>query len=252
MANLTNPTLAILIIGNEILSGRTLDKNVQYIAQTVGKIGVDVLEVRVIPDDVSTIIATVNELRQKFDYVFTTGGIGPTHDDITAECIAKAFGTELHQDKMAYSLLVDYYQGEENLNPGRIKMTMVPKGSELILNPVSAAPGFRMDNVFVMAGVPRIMQGMLENVIPKLRIGKQIVSKTVRVEIAESKIAAIMTDLQKKHTEIQIGSYPYMQADGYDHLGVNVVFRSLDEAAVNLGLEEFVKTLQEQNIKFER
>jgi molybdenum cofactor synthesis domain-containing protein len=224
---IANPKLALIVIGNEILSGRTLDKNTQYIAGAVGKFGIELTEVRFIPDDEGEIITTVNHLREKYDYVFTTGGIGPTHDDITTECIAKAFGVEVELNQLAYSLLVEYYGGEGNLNPGRIKMARLPKGAELILNPVSTAPGFRVGNVFVMAGVPKIMQAMLDNVVPTLRHGTQVESKSVQVRIAESKIAAMLTELQNKYPDVQIGSYPYMLSDGYDHVGTNVVFRSI-------------------------
>ncbi|MEQ1790490.1 MAG: molybdopterin-binding protein [Rickettsiales bacterium] len=255
MQNITqqnkNPKLALIVIGNEILSGRTLDKNTQYIAQMVGKFGIDLVEVRFIPDYEGEIITAVNNLRERYDYVFTTGGIGPTHDDITTECIAKAFGVEVELNQMAYSLLVEYYGGEGNLNPGRIKMAMLPQGAELVLNPVSAAPGFRVGNVFVMAGVPKIMQAMLDNVVPMLRHGTQVESKTVQVVAAESKVAALLTELQNTYPDVQIGSYPYMQSDGYDHVGTNVVFRSINKNRVEEAVRVLVKKLKDEtNFEF--
>jgi molybdenum cofactor synthesis domain-containing protein len=248
----TNPKLALVVIGNEILSGRTLDKNTQYIAQAVGKFGIELMEVRFIPDDEGEIITTVNILREKYDYVFTTGGIGPTHDDITTDCIAKAFNLEVEVNKLAYSLLVEYYGGEENLNPGRIKMAKLPKGADLILNPVSTAPGFRVGNVFVMAGVPKIMQAMLDNVIPLLNHGTQVESKTVQVRAPESKVAALLTEVQNIYPDVQIGSYPYMQSDGYDHVGTNVVFRSINNNRLEEAVRVLVKELEKTNFEFKQ
>ncbi len=250
-SNHKNPRLALIIIGNEILSGRTKDKNTQYIAEMTGKCGIELLEVRVIPDDEGEIVTAVNALRKKYDYVFTTGGIGPTHDDITSESVAKAFEVPVICDDLAYSLLVKYYGGEENLNDGRIKMACVPKGSELILNPISAAPGFHIGNVYVMAGVPSIMQAMLDNILPKLRHGKAVLSKTVKVEVAESKVAKPLAELQKKYADIQIGSYPYMTADDYGHVGTHVVFRGINGDKIENSVGELVETLKAMEIIFE-
>ena len=246
-----NPKLALIIIGDEILSGRTLDKNTQYIAQKVAPHGIELKEIRVIPDDQAEIINTVNALRKKYDYVFTTGGIGPTHDDITTESVAKAFGVELEKNAVAEKLLFDYYGGDENLNPGRVKMMMIPKGAALIDNPVSVAPGFIIENVFVMAGVPKIMQAMLEDVIPKLRTGEEVKSKTIRVETGESKIAGVMAELQNKYNTISIGSYPYMMSEGFNHNGANIVFRSTDQAAIKAASDEFMQKLTTMKITFE-
>lgn len=247
-----NPYIALIIIGNEILSGRTLDKNTQYVAKVLGEIGVELKEVRVVPDVEIEIISSVNALREKFDYVITTGGIGPTHDDITASAVAKAFGTELHLHPVAYKILVDHYGGEENLNPGRIKMAYVPKGADLIENPVSKAPGFQMENVFTLAGVPNIMQAMLEFVTPKLRRGVKVESKTVNVKTGESIIADVMTNLQNKYSEIDIGSYPYTNdpdhADGLH--GTNIVFRGKDVALIDKAIGEFIAELNRKQIKF--
>ena len=172
----SNPKAALVIIGDEILSGRTLDANTQHIAITLGKFGVELKEVRVIPDDELKIVATINELRKAFRYVFTTGGIGPTHDDITSSSIAKAFGVEVYKNEKAYLLLEEYY-GKENLNEGRAKMAYVPEGARLIDNPVTIAPGFCMDNVYVMAGIPKIMHAMLDAILPELEKGAEVKGK---------------------------------------------------------------------------
>lgn len=249
-----NPNFALIIIGNEILSGRTLDKNTQYVASRLAPFGIDMKEVRVIPDDEGEIIKTVNELRKKFDYVITTGGIGPTHDDITSESIAKAFGRKLHRHPQAYAALLNLYKGEENMNPGRAKMSDVPEGAVLIDNPVSIAPGFQMENVFTLAGVPNIMQAMLENVIPKMRQGVPVKSKTVQVKTGESIIAQVMTDLQKKYDNIDIGSYPYTNdpdhADGKH--GTNIVFRGQYEKVLEKAIAEFTNELDEMKINYGR
>lgn len=244
-----NPTVALIIIGDEILSGRTLDKNTQHIAQTLGQVGVDLKQVRVISDDEEKIVSTVNELRAEYDYVFTTGGIGPTHDDITAESIAKAFDTELVQDEQAYSLLVEYY-GKKNLNEGRLKMANVPRGARLINNPVTVAPGFNIKNVYVMAGVPKIMHGMLENIIPELDHGAEIKTQTVKVFASESKISGILGDLQSAYSEISIGSYPSMISEDFKKFEVNVVFRSQDENLIANAILELAQKLKENNFEF--
>lgn len=240
----------LIIIGNEILSGRTLDKNTQHLAQTLNNIGIDLLEVRVVPDIEEEIILAVNALRKKYKYVFTTGGIGPTHDDITAEAIAKAFGTKLSLDKEAYDVLVKYYGGEENLNSGRIKMCMLPEGAEKIVNTVTAAPGFRMENVFVMAGVPKIMQAMLEAVIPFLEKGIVTISKTLRVESPESQIAEIMTDIQNKYQSVSIGSYPFLAGENYSHAGVHVVFRAKNLSEIDKAIFDIKNELSNAKINF--
>jgi len=249
-----NPYIALIIIGNEILSGRTLDKNTQYVATKLGSIGVELKEVRVIPDVEAEIVNTVNHLREKYDYVVTTGGIGPTHDDITSAAVAKAFGVELYRHPEAYKVLAEHYKGEENFNSGRLKMTYVPQGAELIGNPISMAPGFKMENVFVLAGVPSIMQAMLENVIPQLRHGVPVRAKTVNVKTGESVIATEMTELQKKYKHIDIGSYPYTNdpdhADGKH--GTNIVFRGQDVGAIDNAIGEFVGLLKKMKIDFVR
>jgi molybdopterin-biosynthesis enzyme MoeA-like protein len=186
------------------------------------------MEVRVIPDVEETIIATVNEVRRAFDYVFTSGGIGPTHDDITSECIAKAFGVEWAVDPQAVAILEAYIPG--GLNPARLRMATVPKGAELIQNPVSAAPGFRMGNVYVMAGVPAVMKAMFDNVKQDLKGGAKMSSRSVRVELAEGAIAECLSRLQDENPDVEIGSYPAMRRGSF---GVSVVIRGTDEARLD-------------------
>ena len=219
-------TAGLIIIGNEILSGRTLDKNTQNIAQKLGQIGVQLQEVRIIPDVIETIVETVRQFSSTFDYAFTTGGIGPTHDDKTAEAVAQAFNVELVKHPDAYAALVNHYGGEEHMNDGRIKMTYVPKGANLIANPVSVAPGFKIENVHVMAGVPKIMDGMLGNIIPTLEGGDIIKSKQIIINKAESEISDTLSQLQNDYPTIDIGSYPKYK-DGQPE--VTVIFRGTDE-----------------------
>jgi molybdenum cofactor synthesis domain-containing protein len=198
---------ALLIIGNEILSGRTLDANTQHIAQKLSSRGIALAEVRVVPDIEAKIIKALNELRAEVDYVFTTGGIGPTHDDITADSVAKAFGVKLKADPAARKVMEEHY-GTTDLSEPRLKMAMIPEGANLIPNPVSGAPGFIIENVHVMAGVPKIMQAMFENILPLLKQGAPILSNTVGCSLRESEIAEKLTALQKKFSDIDIGSYP--------------------------------------------
>jgi molybdenum cofactor synthesis domain-containing protein len=244
-----NPKIALIIIGNEILSGRTDDKNIHYIANKLAPHGIELKEVRVVADAESQIIGAVNDLRKKYDYVFTTGGIGPTHDDITSGAIAKAFNLPLKQNRKAYEMLSDHY-GAESLNPGRLKMAMVPENAELISNPVSAAPGFKVENVFVMAGVPEIMQAMLDSVIPFLRKGIEVKSVTLEVHSAESKIAGILGKTQDEHAGVEIGSYPYMVGEDYNRAGTNIVFRSVDAREINKALGALKKKLAELKIEY--
>ena len=216
-------TAAILVIGDEILSGRTKDKNIGYIAEYLTAIGVDVREVRVVPDIEDEIVAALNALRHRFDYVFTTGGIGPTHDDITADAVAKAFGVPIDFDPRAVALLRQRFQGPE-LNAARMRMTRIPDGAELVTNKVSLAPGFWIGNVIVMAGVPSIMQAMLDEVGPKLRTGQQMLSESVRADTREGDIGTELGEIAKAHPDVSIGSYPFFD----DKFGpnTNVVIRS--------------------------
>ena len=216
---------ALIIIGNEILSGRTQDKNLLYLANWLNEIGIQLSEVRVIRDEEEVIIETVNYLRKTYDYVFTTGGIGPTHDDITSLSIAKAFDVDLEINDKALSILKEYYKDSE-LTDARMKMTMIPKGAELVENPVSKAPGFKMENVFVMAGIPSIMQGMLEGARKHLKGGDIIKSVSVDVFTPESNVADELTKLQDKYKNIEIGSYPFTKENRF---GTSLVLRSKNE-----------------------
>ena len=213
---------ALIIIGNEILSGRTKDKNLAYLAEWLNEIGIQLYEVRVIRDDEKEIIDCVNLLRKKYDYVFTTGGIGPTHDDITTESIAKAFNVELETNPEALKILQSYYK-EGELNEARLKMTLLPKGAELVENPVTKAPGFKMENVFVMAGIPAIMQGMLEGAKAFLKIGNKMTSKSIDVFMPESYVAEELSKMQDNYPEVEIGSYPFNKEGQF---GTSLVMRS--------------------------
>ncbi len=221
-------TAAMIIIGNEVLSGRTQDKNLAFVAQMLGEIGVDMQEARIIPDVLETVVATVNELRSRHDYVFTSGGIGPTHDDITADCIAAAFNVKLEKHPLAMQALQAHYDAQEaDFNEARQRMARIPEGASLIENPVSTAPGFKMENVYVMAGVPKIMQAMMENILPTLKGGETLSSITVTSSIPEGSIAAEMGALQEQYAEVNIGLYPFYSAQG---AGVSVVARGRDMA----------------------
>ena len=231
---LNKTTSAIIIIGNEILSGRTQEVNLSYLSIWLNKLGVRVEEVRIIPDIENKIVNCVNELRKKFNYVFTTGGIGPTHDDITSECVAKACGVAFGTHPEAFEILEAHY-GKEEFNAPRRKMAMTPQGAELIPNPVSAAPGFIIDNIYVMAGVPRIMQAMVDHVVPSLAGGALVKSENVPCFYPESKIAEGLGDIQKKFPDVDIGSYPYFK-DG--KTGVNVVLRSSNEESLTKAKED--------------
>jgi molybdenum cofactor synthesis domain-containing protein len=224
-----NPAIisaAILVIGDEILSGRTKDKNIGYIAEYLTNIGIDLREVRVVADDEAEIVAALNAVRHRYTYVFTTGGIGPTHDDITADCVAKAFGVPIDVDPRARALLLTRI-AEKELNEARLRMARIPKGADLILNKVSAAPGFRIGNVHVMAGVPAIMQAMLDEVAPTLKTGVKMLSESVRADCREGDIGGPLGDIAKAHPEVMIGSYPF-QDDGRPN--TNIVVRSRDAA----------------------
>ena len=216
---------SLIIIGNEILSGRTQDKNLSYLATWLNEIGIQLTEVRVIRDEEDEIVDTVNLLRKKYDYVFTTGGIGPTHDDITSESIAKAFNVDLETNPQALAILKEYYKDSE-LTKARLKMTKIPKGAQLVENPVSKAPGFKIENVFVMAGIPKIMQGMLEGAKIHLFGGKPVKSESIDVFMPESYIAEELSNLQDKFKDVEIGSYPFVKDSKY---GTSLVMRSSDE-----------------------
>jgi molybdenum cofactor synthesis domain-containing protein len=218
-------TAAILVIGDEILSGRTKDKNIGYIAEYLTNIGVDVKEVRVVPDVEAEIVGAVNALRARYNYLFTTGGIGPTHDDITADCVAKAFGVTIDVDPRARAMLLQRI-AEKDLNEARLRMARIPAGADLIVNKVSSAPGFRLGNVFVMAGVPSIMQAMLDEVAPTLKTGARMLSESVRADLREGDIGTELGSIAKAHPEVTIGSYPFF--DEQRGPNTNVVIRARD------------------------
>ncbi len=218
-------TAGLLIIGNEILSGRTHDKNTPYIAEKLNERGVRLNEVRVVPDVEGRIIAALDALRAENDYVFTTGGIGPTHDDITAAAVAKAFGVALERNAQARQVLLAHYGSEAELTEPRLKMSEIPVGGALIHNPVSGAPGFHIGNVYVMAGVPKIMQGMLDGILPTLAGGAPVLSEIVTCDCAESVIAKALGEIQAKYPDIDIGSYPQFKEGKHS---VNVVLRGVD------------------------
>ncbi|RUU78203.1 competence/damage-inducible protein A [Mesorhizobium sp. M7A.F.Ca.MR.362.00.0.0] len=202
-------TAAMLVIGDEILSGRTKDKNIGHLADIMTAIGIDLKEVRVVPDEEEEIIAAVNAVRSRYTYVFTTGGIGPTHDDITADSISKAFGVPCEYDARAYAMLEASYAARGiEYTQARKRMARMPRGADLIDNPVSVAPGFRIGNVHVMAGVPSIFQAMLDNVVPTLKAGTKMLSATVPCPFGEGLIGGPLGDIQKAHPDTIIGSYP--------------------------------------------
>jgi molybdenum cofactor synthesis domain-containing protein len=220
-------TAAVLVIGDEILSGRTKDKNIGYIAEFLTNIGIDLKEVRVVPDEEPEIVAAVNALRSRYTYLFTTGGIGPTHDDITAECVAKAFGVALEYHPRAVEIMRERVaQTGGVMNEARMRMTRVPKGATLVLNKISAAPGFWIGNVIVMAGIPSIMQAMLDYVTPLLTTGAKMLSETIRADCREGDIGTELGTIAQKYTEVVIGSYPFL--DEKNLANTHVVVRSRD------------------------
>lgn len=222
-------TACLIVIGNEILSGRTQDTNLNWLAKELGKLGIRLLECRVIPDIPDVIVETVTACRARYSYVFTTGGIGPTHDDITAENIARAFGVKLVRHPEALRRLEKHYENPSDLTPARLKMADVPEGASLIDNPVSAAPGFKIGNVHVMAGVPRIMQAMFDSFKGTLAGGPPIISQSVSVYLTEGIIAEGLTHIQSANPDVEIGSYPFVRLA---RLGTSLVTRGTDAAAV--------------------
>ena len=219
---------SLVIIGDEILSGRTEDKNLAYLAKWLGKIGISLSEARVVLDDEEAIISSVNSLRKKYDYVFTTGGIGPTHDDITTDCVAKAFGVEAKVDENALEKMKAFLDGKELTDP-LLKMLHVPDGGELIYSPATKAPGYKIENVFVMAGIPKIMQGMLEGMYDYLEAGDVVKSKSHDILVGESYFAEELTEIQNKFSNVSVGSYPFSRDGVY---GATIVLRSSDDIAL--------------------
>lgn len=229
-------TAAVLIIGNEILSGRTQDQNLAYLATGLNSVGVTLREARVIPDIPEMIIAAVNELRATYDYLFTTGGIGPTHDDITSECVAQAFGVPWTLHPEAHKIFLSHYKPGE-LNEARLRMAHTPEGASLIINPVSRAPGFRMENVFVMAGIPRVMQAMFDAVKHDLKGGRPMLARTVSCHLAEGVIAKGLGEIQNRYPDLDIGSYPFYRRGEF---GTSLVLRGRDGARLAAGTEEVI------------
>lgn len=239
-------TAAILIIGNEILSGRTQDVNIQYIASKLSEKGIHLEEVRIIPDIKNSIIENVQQLSTKYTYLFTTGGIGPTHDDITSESIAEAFGLKILKNHEAYKRLAEYYlhSGRE-MNEPTARMAMIPEGATLIDNKETAAPGFIIENVYVMAGVPYIMQAMIEFVLPTLQSGSRINSQNIDLLIGESTIAHEMETVQTAYPTVSVGSYPFKHNE---MPATSVVFRSSDEEQLKKAFQEFSSLIQKYEI----
>jgi len=237
-------TAAILVIGNEILSGRTRDANIQYLATELGKLGVRVMECRVIPDIEATVVATVNELRAKFDYVFTTGGIGPTHDDITADCIAKAFGVGISEHPEAVARMTKHYGDAAQFTAARRRMARIPEGGILVDNPISVAPGFQMENVFTFAGIPKIVEGMFQSMKHRLVGGDPVLSRTVRTNLPEGIIAEPLGALQKRYEDIDIGSYPGFRNG---KVSVSLVLRGTDDARLGTAAAELIRIIQGMN-----
>src|SRR5471032_2675831 len=239
-----NVTACLLIIGNEILGGRTKDANLNFLALELNKLGVQLRECRVIPDVEQTVVATVNELRARFDYVFTTGGIVPTHDDITADCIAKAFGVGISEHPEAVARMTKHYGDVALFTPARRRMARVPHGGVLVDNPISVAPGFQMENVFTFAGIPRIAEGMFQSMKHRLIGGDPVLSRTVRTNLPEGIIAEPLGVLQKRFEDLDIGSYPGFRNG---RVSVSLVLRGTDDARLEAAAAELVETLHKMN-----
>ena len=239
-------TAGLLIIGDEILSGRTKDRNIGYIAEYLGRIGIDLKEVRVVGDEEAAIVEALNALRTRYSYVFTTGGIGPTHDDITADCVAKAFGVGIDVDPRVVALLKERFSDVE-LNAARLRMARIPDGAELIPNKVSRAPGFRIGNVMVMAGIPTIMQAMLDEAAKTLKTGARVLSETIRADAREGDIGTPLAEIAKAHPDTMIGSYPFF--DETRGPNTNIVVRSRDPvtlASAKAAVEAMLVRLRER------
>ena len=245
MTKNTKVNAAILIIGNEILSGRTQDTNTSTLANWLNSIGVKVNEVRVVPDIEKKIIDTLKVLKKENNYVFTTGGIGPTHDDITAESVSKAFGVKYEIHKEAYKILEEYYKPGE-FNEGRQKMVWMPENAELIINPTSGAPGFSVENVFCLPGVPSILKSMLGGLKNKIVGGEPILSHTISLRTVESEIANSLTKVQDQNKDVEIGSYPFFHAG---KLGVSIVLRSENQKKIDTCNSQILEFIKEKKIE---
>jgi len=235
---MTNPTAAMLVIGDEILSGRTKDANLAHLAQELSEVAIDLKEVRVVADDHDDIVAAVRALSVRWDHVFTSGGIGPTHDDITAEAIAAAFEVAIDVRDDARARLAAYYRRNQvEFNAARMRMARIPDGAALIDNPISVAPGFTLENVHVMAGVPAIFRAMVESVLPGLTGGEMVLSRSFRIDQPEGDFASELAELASAHPRVAIGSYPFVLNGNF---GSNIVFRSTDLAALDLAAAAFL------------
>jgi len=236
-------TAGLLVIGDEILSGRTKDKNIGYIAEYLTALGIDLMEVRVVGDEGSAVIDALNALRHRYTYVFTTGGIGPTHDDITADCVAKAFGVSIDIDPRALAIMQERLASTgTEMNDARLRMTRIPKGADLVLNKVSGAPGMWIGNVIVMAGVPSIMQAMLDEVAPKLKTGVRMLAETIRADAREGDIGTQLGEIAKANPQVAIGSYPFF--DPQRGANTNVVLRARDAEKLALAKAAVEEMLQ--------
>ena len=237
------PSAAVLLIGDEVLSGRTKDKNLGFIADYLNAMGIDLKEARVVADDEADIVAAVNALRARYTYVFTTGGIGPTHDDITSDSIAKAFGVGISHHPEASEILLKHFasMGREP-NEARMRMARIPHGATLIENPVSKAPGFRLENVFVMAGVPKVMNAMMDALAPSLSRGAPVQTRTIAFLGGEGDIAKPLQDIQLRYAMLSIGSYPFESPEGF---ATNLVLRGRDEAALAAATSEVMAATEE-------
>lgn len=236
-------TAALVVIGDEILSGRTQDKNVAQVATWLNDQGIRLVEVRVVPDQTNRIVATVNELRSAHDYLFTTGGIGPTHDDITIDAIAEALSVPVVVHPKARAILESYYRGRPGgLNESRLRMARTPQGAELIENPTSGAPGVRIENIYILAGVPHIAAGMLEALSGKLEGGRPVISVIVGARAPESEVATLLRETEEDHPGVAIGSYPFFKDGGY---GANFVIRSEDGALAQETGDDLSRRLRE-------
>jgi molybdenum cofactor synthesis domain-containing protein len=237
-------TAGVLVIGDEILSGRTKDKNIGYIAEYLTALGIDLMEVRVVGDEESAVIDALNALRHRYTYVFTTGGIGPTHDDITADCVAKAFGVSIDIDPRALAIMQERLAATgSEMNDARLRMTRIPKGADLVLNKVSGAPGMWIGNVIVMAGVPSIMQAMLDEVAPKLKTGVRMLAETIRADAREGDIGTQLGEIAKANPQVAIGSYPFF--DPQRGANTNVVLRARDAEKLALAKAAVEEMLQQ-------
>lgn len=240
-----NPTASILVIGDEILSGRTRESNMHFLAIELSKVGIDLKEVRIVGDYKPAIISAVRTLSASFDFVFTSGGIGPTHDDITSECMAEAFNLPIDINEDARNKLEDYYRGlGKKLNSARLRMARIPKGAKLIKNSVSVAPGFSIENVHVMAGVPKVFQAMVSSILKSLKSGTPTLSKTLKLFLAEGEIAALLEKLSSEYPKLSVGSYPFVKSGKF---GVNIVVRGDNSKLIDQFINNLEAKIEELN-----